>query len=110
MRKDLAGIYQMMSKIKNLSQDRKDFISSGLPSIQDITFSEDPLGGYVIPTPIHEPEVKANEKEVKKEEKPKVKTKEEQDAEDKREAEAKKFEEDLAKDIDETLDMPDRFL
>ena len=49
MRKDLAGIYQIMSKVKNLSQDRKEFMSSNLPTIQDLTFTDDPLGGYKIP-------------------------------------------------------------
>jgi hypothetical protein len=110
MRKDLMGIYQMMSKVKNLSQDRKEFMGSGLPNIQDVTFTEDPLGGYTIPTPIHEEEPVVKKEETKKEEDPKLKTKAEQDEEDKRKAKDKKFEKDLAENLEETLDMPDRFL
>lgn len=112
MRKDLAGIYQMMSKVKNLSQDRKEFMSSGLPTIQDLTFNEDPLGGYSIPEPIHEqaPELKPKDKKEEKTEEPKIKTKAEQDEEDRKKKEEEKFQQDLIDNPDEALDMPDRFL
>ena len=107
MRKDLAGIYQMMSKVKNLSQDRKEFMSSNLPTIQDLTFTDDPLGGYTIPTPIHDEPIPVDDKQTKKQEAPKIKTKEEIDAEDRKAAAEKDFDN---KSIDELLDMPDRFL
>ena len=56
MRKDLGGIYQTLSKVRNINQDTKNKLEQ-LRTIQDEVFSEDPMGGYVLPTPVETAEI-----------------------------------------------------
>ena len=56
MRKDLGGIYQTLSKVRNINQDTQSKLEQ-MRTIQDEVFSEDPMGGYVLPTPVETAEI-----------------------------------------------------
>jgi len=56
MRKDLGGIYQTLSKVRNINQDTKNKLEQ-LRTIQDEVFSENPMGSYVLPTPVETAEI-----------------------------------------------------
>ena len=56
MRKDLGGIYQTLSKVRNINQDTKGKLEQ-IRTIQDEVFTDDPMGGYVLPTPVETAEI-----------------------------------------------------
>ena len=56
MRKDLGGIYQTLSKVRNINQDTKVKLEQ-MRTIQNEVFSDDPMGGYVLPTPVETAEI-----------------------------------------------------
>lgn len=60
MRKDLGGIYQTLSKVRNINQDTKGKLEQ-MRTIQDEVFTDDPMGGYVLPTPVETKEIESPE-------------------------------------------------
>jgi len=56
MRKDLGGIYQTLSKVRNINQDTQSKLEQ-MRTIQDEVFSENPMGEYVLPTPVETAEI-----------------------------------------------------